>query len=234
MRLDNVGVVIPAAGQGKRMGASLNKQFLALRGIPLLAHTVSVFQSSDQVREIVIVGAKDDIPVIEEIVESYRLDKVAAVPIGGAVRQESVFAGVQALSAATQRVVVHDGARPLLTLELFHRFLAEAEETVAAITAVPLKDTVKLVNQEGWVVETPPREQLRAVQTPQVFERAVLEEAHRRAAQTGFIGTDDASLVEWLGYPVKVLEGSAENIKITTPDDLWLAEKILAARTGTK
>lgn len=228
--MDKVGVVIPAAGAGKRMGAQVNKQFLSLLGEPILAHTIQVFQASEYVQEIVIAGAKDDIPLIEEIIRAHCFDKVRAVPPGGAVRQESVFTGVQALSAAVQRVVVHDGARPLLTLGGFRRFLEEAAGFEAAIMTIPLKDTVKKVDASGWVTETPVREHLRAVQTPQIFERALLEKAHRLAQEQGFVGTDDASLVEWLGYPVKVLAGSADNIKVTTPDDLWLAERILKSR----
>lgn len=230
MRLDKVGVVIPAAGQGKRMGAGLKKQFLELAGFPILAHTVQVFQSSVHVSEIVIVGAQEDIPTISDIVKEYQLHKVAAIVLGGVQRQDSVFAGVQALSQAIQRVVVHDGARPLLTLTEFTRFLEEAEGFDASIMAVSVKDTIKVVDHSGWVVDTPLRANLRAVQTPQIFTRRILEEAHRRAGQAHFYGTDDASLLEWLGYPVKVLEGSLENIKITTPEDLRLAEQIVKSR----
>lgn len=225
-----VGVVIPAAGQGRRMGASTNKQFLTLAGRPLLAHTVETFQTSSHIAEIVIVGSADDIPLIQRMVSEYRLDKVVQIPIGGAQRQQSVYAGVQALSSAIQRVVVHDGARPLLTLADLNRFLEETEDDVAAIMAVPVKDTVKRVDAQGLVVETPPREYLRAVQTPQVFERSVLEKAHKLAEVEDFFGTDDASLLEWMGYPVRVVDGPIENLKVTTPEDLWLAEYIMQQR----
>lgn len=228
--MDNIGVVIPAAGQGKRMGAGVNKQFLTLAELPILVHTVRLFQNVKDVSEIVIVGAEDDLPVIEAIVRDHKLDKVAAICKGGAQRQDSVRAGVQALSATIQRVVVHDGARPLLTLDRLHRFLEEAEAFSAAIMGISLKDTVKRVDSSGKVLDTPPREQLRAVQTPQIFERGLLEEAHRRALVSGFSGTDDAALIEWMGHPVQVIEGVSENLKITTPDDLWLAERILAQR----
>ncbi|MHB1653568.1 MAG: 2-C-methyl-D-erythritol 4-phosphate cytidylyltransferase [Desulfitobacteriaceae bacterium] len=228
--MDSVGVIIPAAGQGTRMGAGVKKQFITLTGLPIFVHTVSLFQSSEQVQEIVVVGAAQDIPFIQELVRVHRFNKVKATPIGGKQRQESVFAGLKALSPTIQTVVVHDGARPLLTLDVFHRFLAEAAGAIGAVTAVQLKDTVKLVDKQGWVVETPLRDTLRAVQTPQVFKRSVLEIAHHDAQVKGFRGTDDASLLEWLGYPVRVLEGSPENIKITTPEDLWLAERILEHR----
>lgn len=212
------------------MGAGVNKQFLSLNGLPILAHTIRVFNQSPLVSEIVVVGARQDLEQIRELVRTCQFEKVTATPVGGAERQESVFAGLKALSEAIQTVVVHDGARPLLTLEQFHRFLAEAAGHSAVVMAVPLKDTVKRVDPEGFVQETPRRDLLRAVQTPQLFERTLLEEAHRKAAATGFRGTDDASLLEWAGYPVRVLPGAEENIKITTQQDLWLAERILAAR----
>ncbi len=230
MRLAKLGIVIPAAGQGKRMGAGYNKQFLTLMGEPILAHTVRLFEQSSYVSEIVIVGAKADIPVIDELVHHHKFDKVKAICRGGVQRQDSVRAGVQALSSAIQRVVVHDGARPLLTLEDFHRFLDETEKFKAAIMVIPVKDTIKQVQETGKVISTLKRERLRAVQTPQIFDRAIIAEAHYQAVSAGYYGTDDASLLEWMGYPVHVIEGSQENIKVTTPEDLWLAERILAQR----
>ena len=225
-----IGIVIPAAGQGKRMGAGCNKQFLSLMGQPILAHTVRLFEESGHVSEIVIVGAESDLLVIKELVYDHKFDKVVAIIQGGAQRQDSVRAGVQALSSTIQRVVVHDGARPLLSLELFHRFLEETADFAAAIMGIQLKDTVKRVDISGKVLETLPREHLRAVQTPQIFDRGILEKAHHQAAATGYYGTDDAALLEWMGHPVQMVEGSQENIKVTTPDDLWLAERILAMR----
>ncbi|MDR3599610.1 MAG: 2-C-methyl-D-erythritol 4-phosphate cytidylyltransferase [Desulfosporosinus sp.] len=225
-----IGIVIPAAGQGKRMGAGYNKQFLVLMGQPLLAHTVKLFEASSYVSEIVIVGADGDVVLIEELVRHYRFNKVVAICKGGAQRQDSVHAGVQALSPIIQRVVVHDGARPLLTLQVFHQFLGETQAFSAAIMGIELKDTVKRVDTSGKVIDTLPRERLRAVQTPQIFDRGILEEAHHQAASAGYYGTDDASLLEWMGYSVQMVEGCQENIKVTTPEDLWLAERILAMR----
>lgn len=230
MRLANIGIVIPAAGQGKRMGAGYNKQFLMLMGKPILAHVVSLFEGSDFVSEIVIVGAEGDISVIKELVYHHKFNKVVAICVGGVQRQDSVRAGVRALSPTIQRIVVHDGARPLLTLQAFHKFLQETQEYSAAIMGVSIKDTIKRVDLEGNVIETLPRDYLRAVQTPQIFDRRILEEAHQKAASAGYYGTDDASLLEWVGYPVQMVEGMQENIKVTTPDDLWLAERILAMR----
>lgn len=234
MPLVKLGVVIPAAGQGKRMGASINKQFISLSGQPILAHTLSWFEASEVVTEIVIVGSQGDLGAIQDLVQKQGFKKVVSITLGGEERQESVFEGVKALSTAIQRVAVHDGARPLLTLEILNRFFTEAEEFSAAIMAIPVKDTIKRVDSQGRVLETPPRESLRAVQTPQVFDRALLEKAHRKAAAAGFLTTDDAGLVEWMGYPVQVFDGSPENIKITTPEDIDFAESILAKRREAK
>ncbi|HWQ88935.1 MAG TPA: 2-C-methyl-D-erythritol 4-phosphate cytidylyltransferase [Desulfitobacteriaceae bacterium] len=226
----DVGVVIPAAGSGKRMGAGVNKQFLTLAGLPILAHTIRVFQFSSNVAEIVIVGAEDDLLEITAIVKKLQFDKVRAIVAGGFQRQDSVFAGIKALAPVIQRIVVHDGARPLLTLRQLDCFLEEAQGNPAAIMAIQVKDTIKLISARGMVVETLPRELLRAAQTPQVFERALLEKVHHLALEQGFYGTDDASLLEYFGYQVAVLEGSWENLKITTPQDLWLAEYIMGQR----
>ena len=230
MRLAEIGIVIPAAGQGKRMGAGCNKQFLLLMGQPILAHTIRIFQESSDVSEIVIVGAKSDLLDIKELVYQHKFDKVVSISQGGAHRQDSVRAGVQALSATIQRVVVHDGARPLLTLKAFHQFIGETENFSAAIMGIQLKDTVKRVDLSGKVLDTPPRDSLRAIQTPQIFDRGILEVAHLKALSEGYYGTDDASLLEWMGYPVQVVEGLQGNIKVTTPEDLWLAERILGQR----
>lgn len=230
MRLAKIGIVIPAAGQGRRMGASCNKQFLKLMGQPILAHTIRLFEESSHVSEIVIVGAEGDIPIIKGLVLHHSFKKVIAICQGGAERQDSVRAGVQTLSSTIQRIVVHDGARPLLTLQAFHKFLRETEEFTAAIMVIPIKDTVKQVDSLGKVLKTLPRESLCAVQTPQIFDRRVLEDAHQRALSAKYYGTDDASLLEWIGCSVQAVEGLQENIKVTTPEDLWLAERILAMR----
>nr|WP_041444926.1 2-C-methyl-D-erythritol 4-phosphate cytidylyltransferase [Syntrophobotulus glycolicus] len=225
--MDKTGAVIPAAGQGKRMGGEGNKLFLEIAGTPVLVYTLRVFQKARSIAEIVIVAARDEIVLIEELVKKYELDKVVGVVEGGAQRQQSVKAGIQALSPEINRVVIHDGARPLLKIKELDHFLYNAQGYDAAIMAVPLKDTVKIVNEENTVLETPSREKLRAVQTPQVFCRSLLETAHREAETKIFLGTDDASLIEWMGQPVKVLDGTYENIKVTTPEDMLLAETIL-------
>ncbi|NMA68135.1 MAG: 2-C-methyl-D-erythritol 4-phosphate cytidylyltransferase [Desulfitobacterium sp.] len=234
MLLVKVGVVIPAAGQGKRMGAPINKQFLLLAGRPILSHTLDIFEESDYVEEIVIVCSQADRRRIEELVRQEGFKKVSAIVLGGKERQESVFAGLKAISPSIERVAVHDGARPLLTCFQLDCFLAETEKFRAALMAVPVKDTIKLIDESGRVQETPPRNLLRAIQTPQVFERKLLAEAHEKALEAGYLATDDGALVEWLGYPVHTLPGSTENIKITTPEDLVFATSILEKRKKEK
>jgi len=232
MLLARVGVVIPAAGQGRRMGAPVNKLFLELGGLPVLAWALRMFEASFYVDEIVVVGAPEDLPKIQELIDKHRVAKISALPPGGACRQESVLAGVRALSPATQRVVVHDGARPLLTLTAFHRFLEAAAVFPAAVMAVPVKDTIKEVDADECVTRTLVRENLRAVQTPQIFDRCLLLAAHEHALSRGFWATDDASLVEFYGEAVRVIAGDPQNIKVTTPEDLWLAEQILLHRSA--
>lgn len=225
-----IGAVIPAAGQGKRMGGQGNKLLLELAGTPILLYTLKTFQACPLIQEIVIPAASIDIPVIEELVQSQGINKVAAIVAGGQERQESVRKGIQYLSPEIKRVVVHDGARPLLTGEELMSFLENTAGVEAAVMAVPVKDTIKIINEEGWVLETPSRSSLRAIQTPQIFNRDLLEKVHKLAEEEGFQGTDDASLLEWQGYKVRIAEGSYENIKITTPEDLLLAEALMRRR----
>ena len=230
MPMANIAAIIPAAGRGKRMGDQGNKLLLELAGIPILVYSVATFEACPSVREIVIPTAPQDISSVCDIVRTYGFKKVKSIVEGGSERQESVARALAALSASIDKVVVHDGARPLLTLPELEAFLAEAVSYRAAVMALPLKDTVKRVDERGWVVETPPRESLRAIQTPQFFDRHLLEKVHKLAEAEGFTATDDAALMEWQGFPVKVLPGSYENLKITTPEDLLLAEAILQKR----
>ena len=228
----NYGAIIPAAGQGKRMGGQGNKLLLELAGTPILVYTLRVFAACPYIREIIIPAAVQDIPAIQTILRKNNLSNRAIVIEGGQQRQDSVYKAISALSRDTNRVIVHDGARPLLTSQELNRFLEETQEFEAAIMAIPLKDTVKKVDHQEWVLETPSREYLRAVQTPQVFQRNLLAKTHTRAAQENFYATDDAALLEWQGYKVKVLQGSYENIKVTTPEDLLIADAILKRRRG--
>lgn len=228
-----VSVIIPAAGQSRRMGLGTNKQFLTLKGKPVLAHTLAVFENCLAVQEIIIVAAEGEEEYCRrEIIENHSFSKVSQVITGGKERQDSVYQGILALSPDTEIVIVHDGARPFLTAELINRSIEHCLETGAAIVAVPVKDTIKIVNGEQTVENTPPRHTLWAVQTPQTFRYSLLKEAHDRAKMQGFLGTDDASLVERLGGQVKVVLGSYENLKITTPEDLIIGGAILERGLG--
>jgi 2-C-methyl-D-erythritol 4-phosphate cytidylyltransferase len=222
---DKVGAIIVAAGQSSRMGG-VDKIFAPLCGKPLLAQLVEVFQNCPSVDEVVIVLGKGNLERGQRLVAERGWSKVIAVCQGGLRRQDSVREGMKRLSDC-QWAVIHDGARPLISTNIIETGLDEAQSSGVAIAAVPVKDTIKLVSEDGFVQQTPNRQDLWAVQTPQVFRFDLLAKAHRQAA--GEV-TDDAMLVEQLGYKVKVYMGSYENIKVTTPEDLALAESILRKR----
>lgn len=226
----STGVVIVAAGSGKRMGAERNKLWLPLGGKPILRHTIDLFVTHSQIAEVVLVVSEVDYPEANELKERYQYP--FKLVLGGKERQDSVRNGLEALSPACEYVLVHDAARPFLTAEQVEEVIERVKRDQATIVAVPVKDTIKVVSTEGQVKMTPARESLWAVQTPQAFRLELLREAHRAAEQSGKQGTDDAMLVEWLGHPVSVMMGSYENIKITTPEDLWFAEEILRKRGG--
>lgn len=223
------GVVIVAAGSGKRMGGQRNKLWLPLAGEPILAHTVRVFASHPEIQEIVLVVSEQDHADVRAWLAEQNIQ--LTVVLGGAERQDSVRNGLDALTNSAY-VLVHDAARPFVTPDQISQMIRQVQRDQATILAVPVKDTIKVVGETGVVESTPARESLWAVQTPQAFRMSLLKEAHRAAWQAGRMGTDDAMLVEWLGYPVTVVLGSYENIKITTPDDLLLGEEILRKRKG--
>jgi len=214
-----VGAVIVAAGGSRRMGG-IDKVFAPLGGKPILARVIETFQKCGVIAQIVVVVNRKDIEKSRQLVAGGRYDKVTDVCLGGRRRQDSVAAGLKRLRGCDW-VVIHDGARPLVTVDLIERGLEAAKETCAAAAAVPVTDTIKVVGDDEIVCETPPRQNLRVVQTPQVFHLDIITRAYQQA--NGDV-TDDASLVEQAGYKVKLYMGSYDNIKITTPDDLALAE----------
>ncbi len=224
----SVLVLIPAAGMGRRMGASVNKQYLNLLGRPVLAHTLSIFQSHPLVSSIILISPKDEIAYCRsEILERYGFDKVRDLVAGGDQRQDSVRNGLLAANASDEdSVLIHDGARPLLASRHVDALLHQTRQSGACVLAVPAKDTIIEVD-DAQITATPDRRRLWQVQTPQAFRADLILKAHLRAASEGFQGTDDASLVRRLGHPVAVLEGSYRNIKITTPEDLALARAFL-------
>jgi len=195
-----------------------------------LAHTLKAFEQCDQVDEVIVVVARKDLQVYsEEIIDRYSFAKVRQVVVGGAHRQESVYKGLRAVEPTTDFVVIHDGVRPFITPEQIAASIEACRAYGAVITAVPVKDTITMV-RDGVVLHTPPRETLWAVQTPQTFALSLILNAHEKARSEGVQATDDAALVERLGHPVHILQGSYENIKITTPEDLALAEVLLSQR----
>ncbi|MCL6639012.1 MAG: 2-C-methyl-D-erythritol 4-phosphate cytidylyltransferase [Firmicutes bacterium] len=227
--------VVPAAGRGARMGTSVPKQFLFLAGLPLVGHVLRTLEDCPRITGVVLVAAPGEEDYCrEEIVVPLGLNKVAAVVAGGRTRQESVYRGLAALPRGTDIVVVHDGARPLLGRAELDRVVDAAARHGAATCAVPAKDTVKMAGEDFTVAETLPRERLWLTQTPQAFRFQTLMDAHVRARESGRCGTDDAVLVEMTGRPVKLVPGSYENIKVTTPEDLVVAEALVSARTGKR
>jgi len=223
--------LIPAAGMGKRMGASINKQYLQMGGLPIVARTISVFEQAPFIAEIYLVIPADEIPYCREhVVEACGFRKVAEIIPGGKERQNSVMNGLNAISrraSGDDVVLIHDGVRPFIGPELLRESIEVARNSDGALVAVPAKDTIKVV-RDGIIIDTPPRETLWQAQTPQSFRFGIIFEAHLAAEREGFMGTDDASLVERRGGHIRVVAGDYRNIKITTPEDLILAEAFLA------
>lgn len=220
---DKVGAIIVAAGTSSRMGG-IDKVFAQLGEEPLLARIVNVFQNCPSVDQIVIVLARKSLAQGRKLVKEHSWPKVVAVCPGGLRRQDSVREGLRRL-ADCDWVVIHDGARPCVDADLVERGLIAARESGAAIAAVPVKDTIKIVSRRRFVQQTPARQSLWAAQTPQVFRYNLIAEAYR---QVDSEVTDDAALLEQLGHKVEVYMGSYQNIKVTTPDDLAIAKVFLA------
>lgn len=223
--------LIAAAGKGERMGAPLPKQFLPVGGVPLLVHALRPFEKVKEVTEVflIIPPGKEDY-CQREIVEKYALQKVTKLIVGGQERQESVSQGLGEVSPSTEVVVVHDGVRPCVTEDMIRDAIRVAGMSHGAVVGIPVSETVKETTlQEGRpeIIRTLDRSRLWLAQTPQAFPLAVLVEAHEKARHDAFTGTDEASLVERLGYHVIMVMGSPFNMKVTTPQDLILAEQIL-------
>jgi len=218
--------IIPSGGMGRRMG-SRKKNYLLLNGVPALARALGAFEASGLITAVmVVVPAGDEEFCRNEIVERHSLKKVIGVTAGGPERQDSVYNGIRAAGGGWDYIVVHDGARPLVTPETIEDTLRAARRSGCAISAVRVKDTVKEVS-EGLVKRTIPRDNLWSAQTPQAFRAEILSKAFEAAARDGFRATDESSLVERLGFEVTVVEGSYENIKITTGEDIAVAGRIL-------
>lgn len=223
-----ISAIIVAGGSGSRMGTSTKKQYLKIKDKEILVYTVECFQNMPEIQEIVVVTGKEDITYVEKLLkDTYKLNKVSYIVAGGKERQDSVYNGIQAADEKSDYLVIHDGARPLVTEEVVRAGLDMAYAHRASIIAVPVKDTIKLVSKDGKVEATPDRSSLWSVQTPQIFEKELIIHAHEYAKEHGLSVTDDSMLVEAIGVPVYIVEGEYTNIKITTPEDLIIAEKML-------
>jgi len=213
------------------MEAAIPKQFLMLGDVPLLLHSLQVFERAGSISQIILVVPKDERErTLSEIITRYGLKKVAKVVAGGETRQESVYHGLKETDPEAEVVVVHDAVRPFVTEDLIERSIEAAQTSGGAIVAVPMKETVKQVGPDGHILHTVDRAQLWLAQTPQTFHRALLMEGYRKAEYDGFHATDEAAVMERLGQKVAIVPGRWDNIKITTPEDFQMAEAILAGR----
>ncbi len=230
-----VAALIVAAGEGRRMGAPQTKAFIPLKGIPILAHTIQPFEACRRIQSLYVVLRKQDLdPWHQKVLHRFPFKKIKPPVAGGVERQDSVRLGLESIEEDTDVVLIHDGVRPFVDASMIERLLDTVEEAQAAVVAVPAKETVKVVSSHGQVLDTPAREGLWYVQTPQAFDYRLILDAHRKALADGIGTTDDSTLVERLGIPVMVVQGSYRNIKITTPEDLIIARALLGDRGPTR
>ncbi|MEY3402703.1 MAG: 2-C-methyl-D-erythritol 4-phosphate cytidylyltransferase [Cyanobacteriota bacterium] len=223
-------LLIPAAGSGKRMGANRNKLLLQVRSKPLIAWTLLAAEAASSISWIGIVSQPPDWDDFKSIIADLKLKKTIALIPGGATRQESVYNGLQALPTNAEQVLIHDGARCLVTPNLFDACSDAILHCSGLIAAVPVKDTIKVVDENGIITSTPDRKQLWAAQTPQGFDVNLLKQCHAQGVRQGWEVTDDAALFEKCGLEVRIVPGEETNLKITTPQDLAIAEFILSHR----
>ncbi|MDF2548396.1 MAG: 2-C-methyl-D-erythritol 4-phosphate cytidylyltransferase [Anaerosolibacter sp.] len=220
--------IILAAGQGKRMNAASNKQYLILKEKPIIAHTINAFEKCALIDEIILVVHEHEQEFCQKsILEKYKYTKIKGLVKGGKERQESVYNGLKEIGEETNIVLIHDGARPLITEQVIQRCIHGAIEHGAVSAGVPIKETIKIMGKDRFVSYTPKREDVWVTQTPQAFQKDIILKAHEFAIAQEILGTDDAMLVEHMGLKIKMVEGDYENIKITTPEDLIAAEAIL-------
>jgi 2-C-methyl-D-erythritol 4-phosphate cytidylyltransferase len=225
--------IILAGGAGKRMGAATNKQFLLIDNKPIIVNTLQIFEECRAVDGIYLVVNQKDLPMIqEEILETYRFNKVLKLVIGGRLRQDSVRNGLEAIENPCDIVIIHDGARPFVSPSFIDKGIFLMEVFDAVIPALPVKDTIKVVSKEGFVQKTLERDSLWHIQTPQTFKYDLITKAYREGAAKKLYGYDDATFLEHMGKKVKVIEGSPYNIKITTPEDLIIARGMLSQLKG--
>lgn len=223
----HVSVIVAAAGMSNRMGSKINKQFIWIEGKPILAHTIEKFEKCRYIDEIIIVSKEEEIEYCrKEIVKKYKFNKVSNIVRGGKKRQDSVYNGILALNEKTDIVLTHDGARPFVKIESIVDGIKGVLDFGACVIGVPVTDTIKVVESDDIVKNTPDRSTIWAAQTPQCFRKEILIEGYDDAIKNRFSATDDSSIVEKVGYNVKMIMGSYSNIKITTPEDIIVAESL--------
>ena len=221
------GVIIVAAGSGSRMNTNINKQFIKLNDKEIIAHTIEKFYNNKNINDIVIVIKEDEAKFFKkEILDKYRFKNIK-IAYGGKERQDSVYSGIKLLDKNCKYVLIHDGARPFVDEDIINRSLDEVKVFKSIIVGVPVKDTIKVVNNNNSVVDTPNRSTLWSVQTPQTFDYNIIKRAYEDAFDNNFYGTDDAMLVERIGYTIKMIYGSYNNIKVTTPEDIIIGTQII-------
>ena len=224
-----VSAIIVAAEQSRRMGGDTSKQFILIDGVPVIVRTLKAFEIAERIREVVIAARQEDIPQMYALIQDYEITKVKQIITGGETRQESVFRAIAQVDENADFLAIHDGARPLIRPQEIDLAVSAAVEHGAAALGVPVKDTVKQVDADGKIVDTPERSTLWAVQTPQVFSRALYLRAAEQAGEAAAQLTDDCQLIERTGAPVYLVRGAYANLKITTPEDVFAAEGILRA-----
>jgi len=228
-------VVIAAAGKGTRMGIATNKQYIMLQGKPVLALTIQQFEDCDFIDEIIVAANETELEYCRKnVMERYAFTKVKDVVSGGMTRQQSVYNGLRRVSPECGIVLIHDGARPFIDAQSIKTCIDAAQKYGAAVSAVPARDTIKRADSSGFISETLDRNGLWYIQTPQAFRRELIMEAHAKAAEEGFDGTDDAVLAERIGHKVRLVMGSYNNIKITAKEDLVMAEALIRVMHGGK
>jgi len=223
----NVSVIIPSAGTGTRMGSGVPKPFLELNGISILQHTLSRFNKPGIILEIIIPVSPDWEAIVRQIVAESKLNITVKLVHGGSERMYSIHNGLHIVSADAEFVAIHDAVRPFFSDALFQKLLTEAMNSGAVIPGIPVTDTIKIIGKKNQIIGSPDRSQLRAAQTPQIFNKELITKSYNKAVLDQFIGTDDASIVEYFGHSVNLIDGEANNFKITYPGDITKAEELL-------
>jgi 2-C-methyl-D-erythritol 4-phosphate cytidylyltransferase/2-C-methyl-D-erythritol 2,4-cyclodiphosphate synthase len=229
----SAAAIITAGGLGRRMGSSKPKQYLTLHGCPIIIHTLNAFLATKLFKQIILVAPEDHLAETRTLLREYQLESRCDLVGGGTTRQESVGKGLEQVDAQITYVVVHDGVRPLIDIQIIKNCLQAAYQSGAAIAAIPVKDTLKLASDSLSITKTVPRTQLWRAQTPQASAVSLLRSAYKKAAELDFSGTDEASLLELINCQVTLIEGSESNIKITLPEDILLAEALLSSQKNT-